>query len=128
MVINNRILSNIGRVQGTPATPLPQKPVQQPGAFGKILQQELRENTGLKFSKHAEMRLQARSIMLTDEQKVKIGQAVNKAEAKGVKDTLVLSDSIALVVNVKSRTVITAVSSSELKDNVFTNIDGAVFV
>ena len=36
-------------------------------------------------------------------------------------------DDVALVVNVPNRTVITAVKQSELKDNIFTNIDGAVF-
>ena len=71
--------------------------------------------------------MQTRNIQLTQTQKDKISQAVNKAEEKGVKDSLVLMDNVAFVVNVKSRTVITAVNSSELKDNVFTNIDGAVF-
>jgi len=73
------------------------------------------------------MRLQLRNIKLTDEQKEKISKAVQKAEEKGVKDSLVLIDDIAFVVNVRNRTVITAVNSNELKENVFTNIDGAVF-
>ncbi|GAE88971.1 flagellar hook associated protein [Acetivibrio straminisolvens JCM 21531] len=73
------------------------------------------------------MRLQARNINLTDAQKEKISKAVQKAEEKGVKDSLVLIDDIAFVVNVRNRTVITAVNSNELKENVFTNIDGAVF-
>jgi hypothetical protein len=34
---------------------------------------------------------------------------------------------MSFVVNVKNKTVITAVNSNELKENVFTNIDGAVF-
>jgi len=54
-------------------------------------------------------------------------KAVDKADAKGVKDTLIVMDRIAFVVNVKNRTVITALNSSEMKENVFTNIDGAVF-
>lgn len=127
MVINNRYLSSISKVQGSSTTQLPQKSVQQTGAFGKILQEKLQGNTELNFSKHAEMRLQTRNIKLTQEQKNKMGEAVTKAEAKGVKDALVLLDNIAFVVNVKSRTVITAVNSNELKDNVFSNIDGAVF-
>ena len=35
-------------------------------------------------------------------------------------------DKMAFIVNVKNRTVITMLSSG-MKDNVFTNIDGAVF-
>lgn len=73
------------------------------------------------------MRLETRNIKISDAQKQKISKALDKAEEKGVKDSLVMVDDIALVVNVKNRTVITAVNSNELKENVFTNIDGAVF-
>jgi flagellar operon protein len=91
------------------------------------LQDKIKQDERLKFSKHAELRLQTRNIHLTDIQKEKITEAVNKAQSKGVKDSLVIMDNLAFVVNVKSRTVITAVNSGELKENVFTNIDGAVF-
>ncbi len=95
--------------------------------FENILQQAVGKNSGVKFSKHAEMRMQARNINLTQMQKAKIDSAINKAEQKGVKDSLVILDNMAFVVNVNSKTVITAVNNSELKDNVFSNIDGAVF-
>ena len=95
--------------------------------FESVLQQAVGKNTGVKFSKHAEMRMQARNINLTQTQKAKIDSAVNKAEQKCVKDSLVILDNMAFVVNVNSKTVITAVNNSELKDNVFSNIDGAVF-
>ena len=96
-------------------------------SFESVLQQAVGKNTGVKFSKHAEMRMQARNINLTQTQKAKIDSAVNKAEQKGVKDSLVILDNMAFVVNVNSKTVITAVNNNELKDNVFSNIDGAVF-
>jgi flagellar operon protein len=81
----------------------------------------------LKISKHAEARLQSRNISLSDAQRRKISDALEKAEQKGVRDTLVMLDGLALVANTKSRTVITAVGASELRQNIFTNIDGAVF-
>ncbi len=96
-------------------------------SFESVLQQAVGKNSGVKFSKHAEMRMQARNINLTQMQKAKIDSAVNKAEQKGVKDSLVILDNMAFVVNVNSKTVITAVNNNELKDNVFSNIDGAVF-
>lgn len=96
-------------------------------SFDSLLQEKLNEFSGIKLSKHAELRLKSRNIDLTQVQKDKISQAVKKAEAKGIKDSLVMLDNIAFVVNVKSKTVITAVNNSELKENVFTNIDGAVF-
>jgi flagellar operon protein len=126
MVVNNKYLNDINKVTGNqPATII--KPRQTTGGFESILNEKLKENSGLKFSKHAEQRLQSRNISLTDAQKDKINKAVSRADEKGVKDSLVMMDNLAFVVNVKSRTVITAVNSNELKDNVFTNIDGAVF-
>lgn len=95
--------------------------------FDDFLQQAINKNTGLKFSKHAELRMQARNIDLTQTQKEKISNAVSIAQQKGVKDSLIILDDMAFVVNVNSKTVITAVNNNELKDNVFTNIDGAVF-
>ncbi len=98
------------------------------GRFESILRQKQAETAEIKFSKHAEYRLQSRNISLTQAQRDKMKEAVAKAESKGVKDSLVLMDDMAFVVNVRSRTVITAANSAELKENVFTNIDGAVIV
>ena len=97
-------------------------------SFDSILRQKQKENEGIKFSKHAEYRLRSRNISLTPSQKDRMMEAVAKAESKGVRDTLVLMDDLAFVVNIRNRTVITAVNSSELKENVFTNIDGAVII
>jgi flagellar operon protein len=127
MVVNNNYLNNINKITGNQPASVLQKNKQENSCFENILNEKLKENSGLKFSKHAEQRLQSRNISLTDLQKDKINKAVSKADEKGVKESLVMMDNLAFVVNVKSRTVITAVNSNELKDNVFTNIDGAVF-
>ncbi len=127
MDVNNRIIQpNIIRTGN--ANALQKAPVrhEKTQGFEEILRQKIDETSGLKFSKHAENRLRERNISLTSDQKEKLGNAVSKAGSKGVKDTLVLVDNLAFVVNVRSRTVITAVTSNELKENVFTNIDGAV--
>lgn len=127
MVINNNgFLNRINNVPGFNNQPVKEKQVQQnQNDFGSILKEKV-EQQEVKFSKHAELRLQSRNIQLSDQQKEKINQAVKKAEQKGVKDSLVLMDNMAFVVNVRNKTVITAVNSEELKSNVFTNIDGAV--
>lgn len=95
--------------------------------FSALLNQKLSENREVKMSKHAAMRLEARNINLNNDQVERLKSAVDKASVKGVKDTLVVMDKLAFVVNVNARTVITAVNQNELKENVFTNIDGAVF-
>jgi len=96
--------------------------------FSNILQEKLNEQTGVKFSKHAEARLKSRNIAISSEKMRQINEAVAKAEKKGVKESLLVMDNMALVVSIKNKTVITAVNSEELKDNVFTNIDGAVIL
>ena len=53
---------------------------------------------------------------------------MEKANAKGIKDSLVLIDKLAFIVNVPSNTVVTAMDQSETSENIFTNIDGAVIV
>ena len=83
--------------------------------------------SGLKISKHAEARLNDRNIQLTGYQKEKIADALVKADNKGVREALVMIDGLAIVANTRSMTVITAVSEGDLRQNIFTNIDGAVF-
>lgn len=80
----------------------------------------------VQFSKHANMRLNARNITLTGDQMSRVENGIMKADEKGIRDSLVLVDNLALVVNVKSRTVITAMNRDH--ENVFNHIDGAVIV
>jgi flagellar operon protein len=95
--------------------------------FDKLLQNKIGQQDELKFSKHAQIRIKERNINLTELQKSKISDAVKRAEAKGIKDSLVVVDDIALIINIKNKTVITAANNKDLKENTFTNIDGAVF-
>ncbi len=80
----------------------------------------------LKFSAHAQSRLQSRQIAMEGAQMNRLEDAVQRAADKGSRDALVLMDDLAMVVSVKNRTVITVVDKESLKQNVFTNIDSAV--
>lgn len=124
MIYNVKPIPSIPSVK--PSGEVQQKQgVRSTSSFEDILNKKL--NNDVKISKHAQMRMQARNVNLSEQQKLKLSQAVDKANAKGVNDTLVVMDKMAFVVNVKNRTVITALNSGDMKDNVFTNIDGAVF-
>ena len=81
---------------------------------------------GLSFSKHALARVERRGIALDQGTLGRLSQGVQRAASKGSRDSLVLVDGTAFVVSVSNRTVITAVGSEHMKDNVFTNIDSAV--
>jgi flagellar operon protein len=80
----------------------------------------------LQFSRHALARVQRRGIELTPSTLSRLAEGVGRAASKGARDSLVLVDGTAFVVSVSNRTVITAVGSEHMKENVFTNIDSAV--
>jgi len=82
----------------------------------------------LKFSKHALQRLQSRNIYFDKDDLKNIYDAVDKAEKKGIRDSLILTSKAALIVSIQNRTVVTAVDKTNIKNNVFTNIDGAVIL
>lgn len=102
---------------------------QQEVSFREILKEKQTESAdGLKFSKHASNRLEQRNINLTKEQTSRLLHGVQKAEKKGIRESLVMMDSLAFIVNVPNQTVVTALDQSEAQENVFTNIDGAVII
>ncbi len=82
----------------------------------------------LKFSKHASMRLENRNISLSREQNERLESGVRKAGEKGIQDSLVIVDSLAFIVNIPNKTVVTALDKSEADESIFTNIDGAVII
>jgi flagellar operon protein len=82
----------------------------------------------VKFSNHAVERMRSRGISYSPEQMEKIENAIQKASAKGAKNTLLLTDNSAMIVSVKDSTVVTVMDRNSMKDNVFTNIDSTVMV
>ncbi|GBD46002.1 hypothetical protein HRbin41_00821 [bacterium HR41] len=80
----------------------------------------------LVFSKHASERLARRGIELDPERLSRLAAGVERAAAKGSRDSVVFVDGVAFVVAVKNRTVVTAVDHEHMREHVFTNIDSAV--
>lgn len=119
--IQNQILQN-----NKPKTQ--QTEQQNSNSFNQILEEKKTAvtNSELKFSKHANQRLSSRNIDLSGEQIERLEHGANKAREKGIKESLVMVDNLAFIVNIKNNTVITAVNDTE--DAVFTNIDGAVIM
>jgi flagellar operon protein len=81
----------------------------------------------LKFSSHATQRLQDRKINFAPEMMARVNSAIDRAAAKGIEESLILTPDAALIVSVPNRTVITAIDRDSMKGQVFSNIDGAVF-
>jgi flagellar operon protein len=116
----------LGRVNGLgqepekPAGTL--KPVQGP-SFTEVL-----ENVqGVRFSNHAQKRLQSRDIYLNNDSVTRLSDAIDKAEKRGGKSSLVMVDDLAFIVNVPDRTVVTALDKDQRGEGVFTQIDSVVF-
>lgn len=97
-------------------------------SFDEVLRAKQSELDSLKFSKHAMGRLYDRGISLSAEQSRRLADGVTKAGAKGINESLVLMDSLAFIVNVPNKTVVTAIDQANAGENIFTNIDGAVIV
>ncbi|MBV8370881.1 MAG: hypothetical protein JO036_18360 [Candidatus Eremiobacteraeota bacterium] len=82
----------------------------------------------LKFSAHAQQRLESRNIRLTNDDVAKMNAMADKAAAKGAKQSLFMMRDVAMVVSITNRTVITAVDQQSMRENVFTNIDSAAVI
>lgn len=100
-------------------------------SFGEIFaqrQQLARTPETVQFSKHAANRLSERQITLSGDQMDRLQMGTQKASEKGIRESLMLMDGLAFIVNVKNNTVVTAMDQNETSENVFTNIDGAVIL
>ncbi len=93
--------------------------------FKRVFERELGK---LKFSAHAQMRIESREIRLSASDLQRLEKATSLAAAKGAREALFLLDELGFVVSVENRTVITALDRSQMQGNVFTNIDSAVIV
>jgi flagellar operon protein len=116
-------MSGVGGIGGAGSigyTPAP-RPAQKPAApQGPAFADEL------KFSKHAAERVQRRGIAGDPQTVKRLERGVELAAKKGSRAAVVLVDSTAYVVAPQNKTVITAVDQSQMKEQVFTNIDTAV--
>lgn len=138
--ISWQLRQQVQQVQQKPAnnTVQPQKPAA--GSFGQVMQQELAvknaavqqsalpKTQGVAFSKHASLRAAERGIELTPDLMAQLAGSIERAQAKGATNILAMDTANVYIINVPNARVITAITQAEMKENVFTNIDGAVFL
>ncbi len=113
-----RTLPVTGASPGKPAT------ASAPPAFAE----ELAEAREVRFSSHAQKRLASRNLALDDKQLAGIARATDQAASRGARDSLLVMNDMALVVNVPNRTVVTALDPARMQNGIVTNIDATVFV
>lgn len=125
-------MTRIGGIGPTgPVAPV-QRRADRPGdaAFERALEALLPETKGpeakgVRFSKHAEARIESRTAEVGPEEIERLSAGMDALAARGARKGLVLTEHSAWVVGVDKRTVITVLSRAEARETVFTDIDGA---
>jgi len=83
---------------------------------------------GYSWSKHARQRMDERNISITHQEEKRIGDCIQRMEAKGAKESLLLTGDTAYIVSVVQRKIITFIARDNLKGNLFTKIDSVMLV
>jgi flagellar operon protein len=95
--------------------------------FGTLFQKELdRQTQPVAFSKHAKERVEERGIEITQDLMDQLRLGLVRAQEKGATNILAMDTENAFIINVPNAKVITALTQDEMRENIFTNIDGAV--
>lgn len=97
-------------------------------AFKDLFKEKLKDKAEneVVFSKHASERIKERNMDVDSSVTDKLNQASEQARDKGLKSVLVMIDNQAFIISTQNNKVVTALNSNDLKENIFTNIDGAV--
>ena len=128
------IQMRIPQVTGTPgqkkvdvSNQLPKGEISE---FKQILEEQsyLKKAQGLGLSAHAAKRLNERNIDFNTEEYLKVKDAMEKVGQKGARNSLVVTEKAAYIVDVQNNKVITAVDKDSMSENIFTKIDSTIFV
>lgn len=114
----------LGGVQGNLLNSL--KKAEKSGqSFAGMLQNSLaRPSTQeIRISAHAQRRMNERNIEMSSELKSALNDAIDSLNKKGARDSLVVTDKGAFLVNVPNRTLVTAMGKDEMRDGIVTQID-----
>jgi flagellar operon protein len=131
---SNNIQAGVGSIRATlPVTPAARgatgakKGADKGGGFAGSLA-DAASARRIRFSAHAQERLTGRGIRMDERRLDQLASAADQAQAKGARDSLVLLDDLGLILNVPSRTVVTALDADRMRNGVFTNIDSTVII
>lgn len=129
--VNNILIPNVSK---TSQKNIPNNKVKEEvsaSEFRDLLNSKLKtsvESHDVKVSSHAAKRFQERSLDIDSNELLKIKDAIEKLKNKGGRDSLVVTDKAAYIVDVDKSTVVTAVDRESMTENVFTKIDSTLFM
>ena len=120
---------SIDRTQpiGPPGGIRPASPAPVRTAGGPSFQDALNgAAAGSSFSNHAQKRIERRDLDLDPARLDRLNSAISRAAEKGARNSVVMLDDLAVVVDIRDRKVVTAINAESGKERVFTNIDSVV--
>ncbi|MCB9060045.1 MAG: flagellar protein [Halobacteriovoraceae bacterium] len=82
----------------------------------------------IKLSVHAAKRMQERNIEIDSQEFLKLNEALEKLKNKGGKDSLVITNKAAYIIDVNNSTVVTALEKDNMAENVITKIDSTMII
>lgn len=127
--IKNILIPNVTKLPSQKKVDVSNKlPQNGKSEFKEFLKNESSLTNGINLSTHASKRLQERQIDFDGQEYMKVRDAITKLKSKGAKDSLIVTEKAAYVVDVKNNKVVTAVDKMSMNENVFTKIDSTVFV
>lgn len=132
--VNNFLIPNVNKVPGNKKVDLRDRLGGVEGdknEFKNLLKEQIddvQSQHGINLSVHAAKRLQERNLSMDTEEYFKLKGAMDKLRTKGGRDSLVITDKAAYIVDVPSNKVVTAIDKGSIQDNVFTKIDSTVVV
>jgi flagellar operon protein len=116
----------IGAATAAPASSAPAGAAPAGPSFAEVLAGRTAAADAPKFSKHALDRLAQRGIDVSGPTLNRLADGIQRAAARGSRNSVVIVDGTAFVASVQNNTVITAVTQERMQSHVFTNIDSAV--
>lgn len=134
--INNFLVPNVSKLKGQQKVDLRDhlKKGSLPGEFDEVLKgkidekQSAKELNEIQLSSHAVKRMKERNLEMDTNEYFKLKKAINTLKNKGGRDSLVITDKAAYIVDVNNNKVVTAIDKAKMSENVFTKIDSTLFV
>ncbi len=124
--LNDAIIRQTEIINSTNQSTASSKSAEAKVSFKDLLDQNIK-NT-VTFSKHASIRKEQRNIEVTEADLEKLGDACDQAQEKGINNTLIMMDDSAFIVSAANKRVITVMDKNEMKNKLFNDIEGAVFI
>jgi flagellar operon protein len=134
--VSNFLIPSVNKVPGNKKVDLRERlggdvETRDPSEFKNLLQEEIADvqsQHGINLSVHAAKRLKERDLTMDTDEYFKLKGAMDKLRSKGGRDSLVITDKAAYIVDVPGNKVVTAIDKGSIQENVFTKIDSTVVV